>query len=175
MEIRRVDKKDVVENLELIYKDKNFSIPTTTTKGAFFMGGKKIKEEDIKYANYKGAEYIQDKEGKELFINNKTHITEKIKNVEIYQANDQKYNLVVIRCGEVSEDGLVFDENRDIVVQIMNYRKDKNRLIGMKVEKDKIKLFAESTSGLGDKYYYELKFPTKKEGPQPHYYNLSAL
>jgi hypothetical protein len=41
MEIRRVDKKDVVENLELIYKDKNFSIPTTTTKGAFFMGGKK--------------------------------------------------------------------------------------------------------------------------------------
>jgi predicted ThiF/HesA family dinucleotide-utilizing enzyme len=61
MEIRRVDKKDVVENLELIYKDKNFSIPTTTTKGAFFVGGKKIKEEDIKYANYKGVEYKKTK------------------------------------------------------------------------------------------------------------------
>jgi len=178
MEIRRIEKEEVVENLEPIYSEGKFVIPFKITKGAFFVGDQKKKEGDIEYARYKGIDYIKDIDEKELFINSSTkyglHVTDVKEDVEVYQASDKDYTLIVLRHGENSESAFVYDKNQTIIAEIMNYIRSKNRLVGMKVENDRIKLFAESTSGIGEKYYYKLEFPTKKEGGI-YFYNLSAL
>lgn len=96
--------------------------------------------------------------------------------IEILQAHDKGYNMLVINVGYNAQDACIYDDKGKIIGQIGCSRREKNKLLGMKVVNDKIEIYAESKSDSGDKYYYKLIFSKKlKPFERPPYYNLSGL
>ena len=172
---RQVAKEEVIENLKKIFSRGGFSEPSREKEGYIKMGDKIIKKKFEVLEE--GIEYIYDKEDGEIFIPIKNReIDIKDRNSEIYQARDGEYTLIVINTGEENQHGLLIDAEGKIIAEMINYRRSKNKIIGLKVEDDKVLVFAESKASIGDKkIFYKLEIEKDRYDGQPDHYNVSAL
>ncbi|MEM4647880.1 MAG: hypothetical protein QXO12_01020 [Candidatus Pacearchaeota archaeon] len=176
VEIKRISEREVIKNLEPIWKDGKFLKKTEKIKGA--ISTKPDKLIDFYYLNYKGIDYFYSEDEDTIFtkVKNKpgpNFVKDLSKyNVEILQAYDNGYNLIVINSGQ-NQDCLVYNEEGKLIGHLYSYRREKNKLIGMKVIEDKVELYAESKSEIDKNHYYKLIL--KQKSNKCESYNLSGL
>jgi hypothetical protein len=174
MDIGRVDKKRVVENLKPVFEKGRFRVKSEPKQAVLSVGGKpRGQATEVEYAENDEVKYTHLAEAKTLFIAPPNSSQVKARDdTDVWQARSEGYSLIVINSGEEQQDGLVYDKDGNVIAQVGSYRRGEGRrLLGMKAEKDEISLFAEG----GEGYFYELRFPSKPKSRQPAWYNISAL
>ena len=112
MEIKSICEKEAVRNLEQIFNKGKFSKKAEKKSGYILVGGKKSKLVELDTLKEGGLTYSLSKDTKEVYINsdNPAKWIYSNEDVEILQASQGKYSVVVINSGENSQEGLVLDE-----------------------------------------------------------------
>jgi len=112
MEIKSICEKEAVRNLEQIFNKCKFSKKAEKKSGYILVGGKKSKLVELDTLKEGGLTYSLSKDTKEVYINsdNPAKWIYSNEDVEILQASQGKYSVVVINSGENSQEGLVLDE-----------------------------------------------------------------
>jgi len=153
----RITKDEALSNLEKIFSNGKFNVEPSQAKAKIGYG-EKMQDEDVEIAIKNNIGYVYVPRLETLLVSDvrtDRPFCEAKSNTSVSQASCGQYNLLVIESSETREDGLLLS-HEGIIGEIMNYRKDKNKLIGMRVFNNRIEIYATSTSGAGDVYFYKL-------------------